>query len=183
MKRKNMFVVSLAITLIVSVLSACGSSSSQPSNNVKNGSASTEKNKNLKIMRTYHAGLEQFKGSDDFNSNKLVNLLKEWSGYNVNYEPLPKDNVSQKISVLLASGDVPDMLWIPGKPDYFKLAQQGSFEPLDDLIEKYIPNISTVFSQSELDAPSLMALLTAFLFVWRKRLAMDFWSERISWRN
>ncbi|GGD94993.1 extracellular solute-binding protein [Paenibacillus nasutitermitis] len=147
MTKRKVITALLASMLVITLLAGCGSNDSE------NGEAS--KSNTLKIMRTYHAGLEQFTGNDNINNNKLVNLLSEWSGLNLNYEPLPKDNVSQKISVLLASGDVPDILWIPGKSDYFKLAQQGAFEPLDDLIKQNIPNISSVFSQDELDVAKL----------------------------
>lgn len=151
MKVKKMFMLLAALALLISLLAACGSSE----NGGKSSNSGGEGSKDVKIMRTYHAGLEQFTGSDDINSNKLADLLNEWSGFNLHYEPLPKDNVAQKISVILASGDVPDLLWIPGKSDYFKLAEQGAFEPLDDLIAKHIPNLSTVFSQAELDAAKL----------------------------
>ncbi|OMF34639.1 hypothetical protein BK133_11550 [Paenibacillus sp. FSL H8-0548] len=147
MVKRKIITALLASMLVITLLSGCGSNDSKNTGASESGS--------LKIMRTYHTGLEQFTGNDNINNNKLVNLLSEWSGLKLNYEPLPKDNVSQKISVLLASGDVPDILWIPGKSDYFKLAQQGAFEPLDDLIEQKIPNISTVFSQDELDAAKL----------------------------
>jgi putative aldouronate transport system substrate-binding protein len=157
MKKRSLSLVGM-LMIVALIVAACGSG-----NNGTNGGNLSESgeitNKKVKLMRTYHAGLEQFKGSDNINSNKLYNLLKEWSGYNINYETLPKDNASQKISVILASGDVPDLMHIPGKSDYFKLAQQGSFEPLDDLVEKYIPNLSSVFSKEQLDAARLDGVL------------------------
>ncbi len=142
----------LAGTLLVATTAACGGAGSPSTTGGAGSGEGGTKSKELKIMRTYHASLEQFQGSDNINDNKLIKLLREKSGYNVTYEPLPKDNVAQKISVVLASGDVPDILWIPGKADYFKLAQQGAFEPLDDLVAQYIPNLDTVFSKEELDA-------------------------------
>ncbi len=155
-KRVSRLIGMMAIVALL--VAACSSG-----NNETGGSSVSETgeitNKKVTLMRSYHAGLEQFKGSDDINNNKLYNLLKEWSGYHITYETLPKDNASQKISVILASGDVPDLMQILGKSDYFKLAQQGSFEPLDDLVEKYIPNLSSVFSKEELDAARLDGVL------------------------
>ena len=154
MRSRKYLKVSVLLAAVLAIMSACGSGGSGES--VSGVSADGEiTNRNITLMRSYHAGLEQFKGSDDINNNKLYNLLKEWSGYNVKYETLPKDNVAQKISVVLTSGDVPDLMSILGKSDYFKLAKQGTFEPLDDLISKYIPNLSSVFSQEELDAAKL----------------------------
>lgn len=110
------------------------------------------KSKDLKVLMSYHASLEQFKGSDNMNDNKLVKVIREKSGFNVQYEALPKDNPSQKVSIILASGDVPDLMRISGKSDYFKLAQQGAFEPLDELIKAHIPNISSMSTPEMLDA-------------------------------
>lgn len=153
-------IVLTAVTAMLGLTAACGGSGEKAGESggtasPGGGSAAPVKNKDLSIMRAYHASLEQFKGSDNINDNKLVKLLKEGSGYNVKYEPLPKDNVSQKISVILASGSVPDILWIPGKSDYFKLAKQGALEPLDKLIDNYLPNLGKVFTQAEIDAAKL----------------------------
>ncbi|MFD0958384.1 extracellular solute-binding protein [Paenibacillus chungangensis] len=140
-------VLGMISILMMGLLAGCSGGNDAGGSGKNDGTAAP-----LSIMRTYHASLEQFQGSDNINDNKLVKLLREWSGYDVEYETLPKDNVSQKLSVVLASGDVPDILWIPGKADYFKLAQQGAFEPLDELIETYIPNLEKIFTKEELDA-------------------------------
>lgn len=159
MKFGKTMALAMMTALLAGLIAACGGSGNAGGNDggaaSDGGGVAGVRSKDLLIMRTYHPSLEQFQGSDNINDNKLVRLLKEWSGYNVKYEPLPKDNYSQKISVILASGDVPDILWIPGKSDYFKLAKQGAFEPLDNLIQKYVPNLGKVFTQEELDAAKL----------------------------
>lgn len=159
MKMRKAFVG--LITAFVMLMTACSGGGAAPAGNEGAAAGGQEKTSDLRVTRTYHASLEQFQGSDDINNNKLVRLLREWSGYNVTYETLPKDNVQQRISVILASGDVPDILWIPGKADYFKLAQQGAFEPLDDLVEQYIPNLEKIFSKEELDAARYNGVLYA----------------------
>ncbi|MDI4648418.1 extracellular solute-binding protein [Cohnella hashimotonis] len=108
--------------------------------------------KDLKITRLYHGAMETFKGADTINSNRLIDKLREASGFNIQYEALPLENPSQKISIIFASGDVPDIMTIAGKSDYFKLAKQGALEPLDDLIAKEMPNVSNMAGQEALDA-------------------------------
>lgn len=166
MRLEKRFILMVILALSMLWVSACSSTNAPEGSGgsgnggdpgtsegiVNEGSGEEEiQNRDVTVTRSYHASLEQFQNSDDINSNKIIEAIREGSGYNVRYETLPKDNASQRISVVLASGDVPDILWIPGKADYFRLAQQGAFEPLDDLIEKYMPNLERVFSKEELD--------------------------------
>ncbi|MDR6550180.1 extracellular solute-binding protein [Paenibacillus qinlingensis] len=157
MKMQKKVLLGMSVVLLVGVTIGCSGNNASPAS-TNSGSASTSgpiKNKDLKVMRTYHPSMEQFKGNDTINDNKLVNVLKEKSGFNVKFESLPKDNPNQKISIILASGDVPDIMWIPGKSDYFKLAQQGAFEPLDDLAKQYITSLSSFLPKEILDSAKL----------------------------
>ncbi|NHN28986.1 extracellular solute-binding protein [Paenibacillus agricola] len=152
MNNKKTALISMSALLVI-VASGCGSDAGteKPS-----GSATTaNKNKDVSIMMSYHASLEQFQGSDNMNSNKLINIIKEKSGINAKYEALPKDNPGQKVSIILASGDVPDLMRITGKSDYFKLAQQGAFEPLDELIKSSIPNLNAYLTPEIMDSTRL----------------------------
>jgi putative aldouronate transport system substrate-binding protein len=157
MKIQKTALVGMSAVLLVGLAVGCSSNNATPASTSAGSTSSsgTVKNKELKVMRMYHPAMEQYKGSDTINDNKLVNVLKEKSGYNVKFESLPKDNPNQKISIILASGDVPDIMWIPGKSDYFKLAQQGAFEPLDELVKSNIPNLATFLPKEILDASKL----------------------------
>ncbi|SDC48773.1 putative aldouronate transport system substrate-binding protein [Paenibacillus sp. UNCCL117] len=146
--RKSSF-IGLSALLLTGVAAGC---SQQQGTGTQAGGTSGSKNKDIKVMMSYHASMEQFKGTDNMNDNKLTKVIREKTGLNVKYESLPKDNPSQKVSIILASGDVPDLMRINGKSDYFKLAQQGAFEPLDELIQQYIPNISSMNTKEVLDA-------------------------------
>ncbi|MBO9608636.1 MAG: extracellular solute-binding protein [Paenibacillaceae bacterium] len=163
MLQKKTVLLGLTAVLLAGLAAGCGSknegssggASSSPAASAGGSAApkaSDIKNKDVKVLRSYHPSMEQFKGSDTLNDNKLVNVLKEKSGFNVKYESLPKDNSNQKVSIVLASGDVPDVLMIAGKSDYFKLAQQGAFEPLDELMKTYLPNAATFLPKEILEA-------------------------------
>lgn len=52
-------------------------------------------------------------------------------------------DVNTKAGVMIASGDYPDVIVPEGQID--KLMDAGAFQPLDDLIEKYGPNIKRVY--------------------------------------
>ncbi|WP_240414138.1 extracellular solute-binding protein [Paenibacillus periandrae] len=152
MNYKKSACIGMSAVLLTSLIAGCGNDSGTSTTAGSSSSKPATKNKELKIMMSYHPSLEQFQGSDNMNSNKLVKQLKEKSGFDLKYEALPKDNPSQKVSIILASGDVPDLIRINNKSDYFKLAQQGAFEPLDDLIKSSIPTLSAMITPEILDA-------------------------------
>ncbi|MEK3721427.1 extracellular solute-binding protein [Paenibacillus sp. FSL H8-0034] len=159
MNYKKTALISMSALLVAGVAAGCGNDAgtgaSKGTEKSSGSATAANTNKNVSVMMSYHPSLEQFSGSDDMNNNKLVKLLKEKSGFNVKYEALPKDNPSQKVSIIFASGDVPDLIRISGKSDYFKLAQQGAFEPLDDLIKSSIPNLSSYLTPEIMDSTRL----------------------------
>jgi putative aldouronate transport system substrate-binding protein len=151
--------ISMSVVMCMLVMAGCstskdaGQTGTEKTATATSGSGGEAKAlKDLKITRLYHGVMEQFKGSDTMNNNKIINKLRENSGFNIQYESLPNENPSQKTSIIFASGDVPDLIMVNGKSDYFKLAKQGALEPLDDLIAKQIPNLSTMASKEALDA-------------------------------
>ncbi|MDF2958522.1 MAG: transporter substrate-binding protein [Paenibacillus sp.] len=153
MSYKKSALIGMSALMLSSLAAGCGNDEA-PGKTSDTGT-SGNKIKELKVMMAYHSSMEQFKGSDNLNDNKLVKILKEKSGFDVKYESLPKDNPLQKVSVILASGDVPDLMRINGKSDYFKLAQQGAFEPLDDYIKNQIPVLPSMITPEALDATRL----------------------------
>ncbi len=54
-------------------------------------------------------------------------------------------DVEQKVSLMLASGDYPDMISISHQVDMY--IQQGAILKMDDLIEQYGPNIKKMYGQ------------------------------------
>jgi putative aldouronate transport system substrate-binding protein len=153
MNYKKSVMISLSALLLAGLTAGCGQNSAVEPDKASKESA--KKIKELKVLMTYHSSMEQFKGSDNMNNNKLVKVIEEKTGFDVLYESLPKDNPAQKVSIILASGDVPDLMRISGKSDYFKLAQQGAFEPLDELIKNHIPNLSSMITPEIMDSTRL----------------------------
>jgi putative aldouronate transport system substrate-binding protein len=72
--------------------------------------------------------------------NKLSKLLKDKLGVTLKYELVTPENSDQKIGVMLAGGDYPDLI---GTGDLkLRFIEGGALEPLDDLLKtgKY-PNV------------------------------------------
>lgn len=92
----------------------------------------------------------------DLNSNVSANYtsmgetpfgkaLAEQAGVQVEYQHPPVGQINEQFSLLLADGDLPDIMeyaWInyPGGPQ--KAIDDGYILPLNDVFEKYCPNIT-----------------------------------------
>lgn len=74
--------------------------------------------------------------------NKITKLLKEKLGVTINYEIVTPDNVDQKIGVMLAGGQYPDLV---GTTDLkMRLLEGGALIKLDDLLATgNYPNLKT----------------------------------------
>ncbi|NQX59653.1 extracellular solute-binding protein [Paenibacillus qinlingensis] len=164
-ERKKVFVSLIALSMLAVGCSSNGGDNAQPSSSAGSTTATTAsaspKNKNVKIVTVYNAAAETFKSGMELNNNPIFALHQQKSGYNPTFELLPKDDSKQKISLILASGDVPDWLPIGSKEDFYKLARQGAFMPLDDLIKK-APNYQKLLSKEELDVGRVDGKLYAF---------------------
>lgn len=82
--------------------------------------------------------------ADDWNDVPLLNKYEEMTNITMNFEQVAIDGLAERRNLALATGDLPDLFYgayIPN-PDIFDHAQQGTFIPLNDLIEEHAPNIS-----------------------------------------
>lgn len=73
--------------------------------------------------------------------NKIYKMIKEKTGVSLKMEFLVGD-LQQKLGVMIAGGDYPDL--ITGND---KLITANAFIPLEDLIEKYAPNLKKHYAQ------------------------------------
>lgn len=95
-----------------------------------------------------------------------TNTHIEWKNYT-------GDTFAEKRNLAIASGEFPDAIFDAGYSDndLLKLAKDGTIVPLEDLIEKYMPNFKKVLEQ----APKYKAMITApdghiYSFPWIEEL-------------
>ena len=81
---------------------------------------------------------------EDMNTNEASLWLEETTGIHVNYEQLPLENINEKIAMMLAGGELPDVFLNCGITAA-QMTQYGVEDqyliPLDDLIDQYAPNL------------------------------------------
>lgn len=126
----------------------------------------TEKPMELKIRMHYHGEIDTTMAEQgiDYNDNKIANFHREHSGVNVTFEPALADGEQerQKIALILASNDVPDLMHM-NRTDYFKYAAQGAFEETEPYL-KDMPDYLALVEQYDgvLDAVRLKGKLYCF---------------------
>ena len=76
----------------------------------------------------------------DPNKEYIAELISESTGYKVNYEMLPEELPDEKLNLLMANKEEFNYIKV-NKAQFFNLAESGALEPLNELIEKYGPNI------------------------------------------
>ncbi len=140
-----------ALCLIASLLSANGSKETSASGDIT-----------LTPVGTYPIVEEKtefsvFTPSDasviDFKTNEFTKWLEEKTNIHVNFEVSPEDAVKEKITLLLASGDYPDIFmrtYIDMTPDIEARygINEGVFLPLNDLIDDNMVNFKKIMNEN-----------------------------------
>ncbi|MBB6670685.1 ABC transporter substrate-binding protein [Cohnella nanjingensis] len=92
-------------------------------------------------------------------ANPFTKQVEEKTGVKLDFVVGPPNDNNDKRNVLLASGDYPEV-FLSGNftpAEQMKYGKQGVFLPLNDLIDKYAPNIKQIFA----DRPDIKTAVTA----------------------
>lgn len=122
-----------------------------------------------RVVEPFHDGSKTFKigvklSSDtigDWNTNEFSRWMEERTGVKVEYQVvLNSDDDLTRVNASIASGDMPDAyLAIPFTNDQLSLyGSQGVFQPLEDLIETYAPEMRQLMEDYPEWGPSITAL-------------------------
>ncbi|RBW70861.1 ABC transporter substrate-binding protein [Bacillus taeanensis] len=95
----------------------------------------------------------------NYNKMEIVQQLEEMTNVHIQWNNIPGDGYQEKKNLLLASGDLPDAFYKAEftDQDIVKYGQGGTIIPLEDLIDKYAPNIKKLFERR----PELKSMVTA----------------------
>lgn len=130
--------------LLVTVLLLCGNvafASKEPGSLpiVENPGDAT-----LRIAVTDHPAIE------DWNTNEYIKWLSETTNINFEFELIPLEGRLEKLTLLLASGDYPDVFMSVDMTDALMArygVEEGMFLPLNDLIDEWGVNIKNIYEQ------------------------------------
>jgi putative aldouronate transport system substrate-binding protein len=91
-----------------------------------------------------------------YENNRWVDWIKGQSGMDVQIIPVPRAQAQDKLNVLIASNQAPDLIWEYDRSYIGKLVTQGAIQPIDEYIEKY----STSYKKYLEEHPELKQYLT-----------------------
>ncbi|MCL2879728.1 MAG: extracellular solute-binding protein [Treponema sp.] len=96
---------------------------------------------------------------ENFTTNAFTKSYEEKTGVHIEWEVAPANSVWEKLNLSLTTGDYCDMYVQTGMSKQMEIlyGSQGVFIPLNDLIEKYAPNIAQAFREH----PEIRAMNTA----------------------
>ncbi|MFK4302856.1 MULTISPECIES: ABC transporter substrate-binding protein [unclassified Paenibacillus] len=160
------------LVLSTSLLAGCGGSG--------NNSAASEDYKlenvtlPLKEKVTLHFMTQSSPlAPSDPNEKLIYKRLEEKTGVHIDFTNFTSDSFIEKRNLAVASGDLPDAILDAGYSDYdlLNLGQDETIIPLEDLIQKYMPNLQKVLKE----APEYKSMITAqdghiYAFPWIEEL-------------
>ena len=74
-------------------------------------------------------------------NNAMLRYIREKYGFNIQLEAPPINNYNERIQIIMASADLPDIVYLWGlDQNYIQWAEQGLFNAVDNLVTSY-PNI------------------------------------------
>jgi putative aldouronate transport system substrate-binding protein len=94
-----------------------------------------------------------------YNDMTIFKTLEKDTNIHVDWNNIPDSDYDTKKSLLLSSGDLPDAFY-NGKfsdQDIDRYSKDGSIIPLNDLIDKYMPNVKKLFEEE----PDLKKFITS----------------------
>ena len=161
MKKSIMSLV--CIVLLTSMLAACGSKNENtpPATNTGNNSSSSNPSEapaaptKFSIARGTLA-LKAVESVTDINKDKWVLELEKRTNTDMDIQLLPHKDFKQKVSLMFAGGELPDVLvayqsMTPASKDMRGAVDAGIFMPLDDLLKSHGQNLLKVIPQAAWD--------------------------------
>jgi putative aldouronate transport system substrate-binding protein len=95
----------------------------------------------------------------NYGEMEIFKRLEEQTNVHVDWDNVPEANYNDKKNILLASSNLPDAFYGARftDNDLVKYSKDGTIIPLNELIDKYMPNVKKLFEKR----PELKAFVTA----------------------
>lgn len=128
-KIKKSLGIFLCIVLVLAVFAGCGSKKES-----KEGSASNNEPVKIRLMNRINTDVK-------VENNPYFKEVEKLANVKLEIEAPPINNYNDRLQIVMASGDLPDLVYIWSlDKNYEQWASEGLLIPLDDKINKY-PNL------------------------------------------
>ena len=157
MKASRIMATSLVAVLIVALLAACtgvGSTPTAVATKAPATNAATDSPtappapvEKPKITVYGPPNVEEFPAGENENNNRIINHIKELTGYDVEWVIGPREKTREAMNLIMASGDPPDMIYSGDKATFSDYTAQQLLNPVDAYIDS-AQNIKTLVPES-----------------------------------
>lgn len=148
MKKKVISIMLATIFITSGVLSGCGKAASSTDSTTKSAkfNATGLPIATNKLTVKMVAPVPPL--TPAYNDMTIFKNLEKSTNIHVDWNNIPDSDYDTKKSLLLASGDLPDAFYNAkfSDPDMDKYSKDGTIIPLNDLIDKYMPNVKKLFA-------------------------------------
>lgn len=88
--------------------------------------------------------------NDDWNDVLVFNEYEDMTNVNTNFNMVSDNVMEEKLNLTLGGGDLPDVFHTTfiSDGDMTKYGEQGTFIPLNDLIDEYAPNLKKILDEN-----------------------------------
>jgi putative aldouronate transport system substrate-binding protein len=154
MKKKRIFTIMLALTIVLTLLVGCSSKGNNTATNVQketataSNSAATDTAEASAPAPAKPITLTFFdKNTGDAFTNPVAAEITKRTGVTVEIQQ-PSGNPSEKLNLMLASGDLPDIILMDRGSDIVnKYIAAGAIIPLNDLIDSFGPDVKSQYGE------------------------------------
>ena len=149
MKKKKLFKITLIISVIAILTTGCGGKNSAKRNaDIKLTDVGTmpivEEPVTLSVLTAGSTYVE------DYSTNAYTKYYEEKTNVKIDWQ-IVSGELDQKLNVVVASGNYPDIFLncTIKKAAQYQYGRDGVIIPLNDLIDKYAPNIKKMFEEND----------------------------------
>jgi len=166
MKMKNVLMPLTALMLVSSALAACGgnnekeskpnSTSNSTTNSSTNSDSTTkeEKPSEAPVTLTVEVFDRGVQGQPDLNNNTWTRYVNEKFGKPnnaiVKYVPVPRSQEVDKLNVLMAAGEAPDISFTYDNTTVYRYAKMNGIMQLDDLLAEHGKELTSYLGEKVL---------------------------------
>lgn len=151
---KRAIALALSVVITMSTLVGCSSTASKGGSNAGNEAKTTEsgtevtsdeKKEDVTISLFLQDSADQAISTD----LPIIKEITKRTGVNFEFVAAPntEDQFREKFNVTVASGNIPDVMVSTYRADMMKVAEQGTFAPLDEYIDQYAPNLKKILDE------------------------------------
>ncbi|MFD0961041.1 extracellular solute-binding protein [Paenibacillus chungangensis] len=137
----------LIVAMLLGIVTACAGSNgteqtNEPSNTTGNKGEAVKENVTSESKEPQHIkivvnnGSRKFPEGMDANSNPYLDYIESNTNLDIEVVTPPKEGYQEKVNVMMASGDLPDMIYSNDSAWLANMVKQKALKPLNEAIDK-----------------------------------------------